>query len=46
MKKELYLSPFVELDEFDKKDIITTSQGVPANETDPEGLSSWSDPVR
>ena len=32
MMKELYLSPEVELDEFDKKDIIVTS---PPNEGEP-----------
>lgn len=32
MMKELYLSPEVELDEFDKKDIIVTS---PPNDGEP-----------
>ena len=42
MMKELYLSPIVEMDEFDEKDVITTSQGIVANETDPSGNSNWS----
>ncbi|MCR5429727.1 MAG: hypothetical protein K6E58_00640 [Eubacterium sp.] len=49
MKKELYFSPEVEWEEFDLKDVITTSgQGVVANDDDPdspEGPASWSDPV-
>ena len=38
MMKELYLSPMVEMDEFDKKDVIATSPNngdpVVANETE------------
>lgn len=46
MKKELYLSPEVELEEFDLRDVITTSgTGVVANDDDPEAPAGWSKPI-
>ena len=46
MMKELYLKPMVEVDEFDKKDVITTSgEGVVANTTAPHGDAIWTDPI-
>ena len=43
MMKELYLSPEVELDEFDKKDIIVTSpnEGEPVVANDSEPGKEW-----
>ena len=36
----------VEVDEFDKKDVITTSgEGVVANTTAPSGDAVWTDPI-
>ena len=46
MMKELYVKPIVEVDEFDKKDVITTSgEGVVANTTAPSGDAVWTDPI-
>ena len=46
MMKELYLKPMVEVDEFDKKDVITTSgEGVVANTTAPHVDAIWTDPI-
>lgn len=43
--KELYSKPMVEMEEFDKKDVITTSEGVVANTTDPSGKTAWGQPI-